>query len=262
MPPTPAQSSRLSRWGLIVVLVLTGAAVALLWPRKWLPLIPEAPQKDSREAKFADSAGEPAKDKKKAAETAKPKTDENPKSEETPSASPPPTDSTSKADPPESPPWQQALDDKNPPPDFTQLAFARFEESFTVASPSELAKWFEPAPGGSLRIGELATNYGKCGTLEGLGRLKSPWPEDGILRLQLENFNRLQMHFYHGDEGATFVYYEDQSYPGRLMPRRATRGRQSPNRGPSPPPMTTVPGEPTSASAGRSSCATAIAKSF
>lgn len=212
MPPTPASSSRQSRWGLIVVLVLTGAAVALLWPRKWLPLNPETPQKDSREAKYADPAGEPAKDSKEAADAAKPKPVEKSKPEESSPPSSPPADPTSKAAPPEPPPWQQALDDKNPPPDFAQLAFARFEESFTVAGPSELAKWFEPAPGANLRIGELTTNYGKCGTLEGLGRLKCPWPEDGVLRLQLENFNRLQMHFYHGDEGATFIYYEDQSY--------------------------------------------------
>ena len=47
---------------------------------------------------------------------------------------------------------------------------------------------------------------------EGVAKLLCPWPADGVLRLKLENFNRLKLHFFHEQQGVTFVYYEDQGY--------------------------------------------------
>ncbi|HEX5105296.1 MAG TPA: PQQ-binding-like beta-propeller repeat protein, partial [Pirellulaceae bacterium] len=35
---------------------------------------------------------------------------------------------------------------------------------------------------------------------------------NGVLRLSLEHYNRLQMHFFHESEGISLIYYEDQNY--------------------------------------------------
>jgi hypothetical protein len=92
------------------------------------------------------------------------------------------------------------------------VAFRSFEQSFDVANKDDLTPWFEKTPNAGLRLGKLTTQFGKSGTIEGIGRLKCPWPEDGVLRLQLDNYNRLRMHFFHGLEGVTLTYYEDQNY--------------------------------------------------
>jgi hypothetical protein len=72
--------------------------------------------------------------------------------------------------------------------------------------------WFEAVPGHNYRITEADTPRGKCGQLEGLARLRAPWTADSALKLSLENYNRLQMHFFHGLSGITLVYYEDQQF--------------------------------------------------
>ena len=72
--------------------------------------------------------------------------------------------------------------------------------------------WFEQVPGFNFQVHRIDTRFGPCGALEGVARLSSPWPEHAMLRLSLENYNRLRLHFYHGLAGVTLVYYEDQNY--------------------------------------------------
>src|SRR4030095_3170634 len=108
------------------------------------------------------------------------------------------------------PPWQAALELEGEPPPFTEVALRSFEQSFDVANQDDLTPWFEKTPSAGLRLGKLTTQFGKSGTIEGIGRLKCPGPAEGVLRLQLDNYNRLRMHFFHGLEGVTLIYYEDQ----------------------------------------------------
>jgi outer membrane protein assembly factor BamB len=107
-------------------------------------------------------------------------------------------------------PWQKVLAEAGEPPSYEKVAFLSFEEAFDRPDRDDLTPWFERTDGAGFRLGKIQTPYGRSGTIEGIGRLLSPWPEDGVLRLQLDNFNRLKMHFFHGLTGLTLVYYEDQ----------------------------------------------------
>jgi outer membrane protein assembly factor BamB len=118
------------------------------------------------------------------------------------------------------PPWQAALEAGGDLPGYRALAMQPFEESFDRATREDLSAWFEPVAGAGFRIGKVATRYGQSGTIEGLGRLRSPWPEGAVLRLELENCNHLQLHFFRGEIGASLVYYAD---PGDRWAAYATR---------------------------------------
>src|SRR5262249_24223600 len=107
-------------------------------------------------------------------------------------------------------PWTAAPALQGVPPSYTRLAFLPFEDAFDRPGRDDLNPWFERTNAAGFRISKIPTQYGKSGTIEGTGRLLSPWPADGVLRLQLDNFNRVKMHFFHGLQGVTLVYYEDQ----------------------------------------------------
>lgn len=142
--------------------------------------------------------------------------DQQPKREESAKS----VDPVSKAEPPPPqaatqvtgrlPPWQAAIDLAEEPPSYAKVSFLPFEEGFGRPDRDDLTPWFERTSAAGLRIGKIQSPFGQSGTIEGIGRLLSPWPNDGVLRLQLENFNRLKLHFFHGLEGVTLVYYEDQ----------------------------------------------------
>ena len=113
--------------------------------------------------------------------------------------------------PPPATPWQQVLAIEQPPA-FADEAFRTFDVQRQLTRRGDLLAWFEAAPGHNFRITEVDTQKGKCAQLEGLARLKAPWTADSALKLSLENYNRVQLHFYHGGVGVTLVYYEDQQY--------------------------------------------------
>lgn len=126
-------------------------------------------------------------------------------------------------------PWQQVLVQEENLPAFEEVAFRPFDLARQLPRRTDLLAWFEAVPGHNHRITEVDTPRGKCGQLEGLARLKSPWTADSALKLSLENYNRLQLHFYRGNEGVTIVYYEDLQFrwvayattrqPGKARPQ-------------------------------------------
>jgi len=126
------------------------------------------------------------------------------------------------------PPWQAALDLEGRPPSFTTIAFQSFDDAFDVAGRDDLTPWFERVGDAGLRLGKIPTQHGHSGTIEGIGRLKSPWLPDGVLRLTLDNFNRLKLHFFHGNEGITLVYYEDQGYRWAAYKTARDHGKSTP----------------------------------
>ncbi|MDX1946361.1 MAG: PQQ-binding-like beta-propeller repeat protein [Pirellulaceae bacterium] len=127
------------------------------------------------------------------------------------------------------PPWQAVLDDQTEPPPFAQVAFQPFDTAKSMPQEDDLRRWFGPAPGSKLVVRKQVTRQGPCGALDGLAQLLCPWLADSVLRLELENYNRLRMHFFAGETGVTLVYYEDQSYrwgayattrdPGKAQPK-------------------------------------------
>ncbi|HZL91067.1 MAG TPA: PQQ-binding-like beta-propeller repeat protein [Pirellulaceae bacterium] len=109
------------------------------------------------------------------------------------------------------PPWQAVLHQENVPA-FSQEAFRTFDVQRQLPRRTDLLAWFEAVPGHNYRITEVDTQRGKCGQMEGLARLRAPWTADSAIKVSLENYNRLQLHFFHGLAGVTLVYYEDQQY--------------------------------------------------
>lgn len=109
-------------------------------------------------------------------------------------------------------PWQAAVDSKVEPPAFQQVAYQTFDLTKEVVRRDALQVWFEAAAGHNYRLHEVDTQFGRCGALEGLARLKSPWLNDSLLRMSLENYNKLQIHLFHANAGVTLAYHQDNQY--------------------------------------------------
>ena len=180
-------------------------------------------------AKVVDAAKQKQTDHEKAAadqderQGAKPVENSAPGSEpivELPPETPPPAPAADAKTQPAAPavppapvvPWQSVMAQEGDLPSFEEVAFRPFDVARQLPRRTDLLAWFEAVPGHNHRITEVDTPRGKCGQLEGLARLKAPWTGDSVLRLSLENYNRLQLHFYSGSVGTTLVYYEDQQF--------------------------------------------------
>ena len=107
------------------------------------------------------------------------------------------------------PPWLAVAESKAEPQPFADIAYQTFDLTKEVVRRDALQQWFESAAGQNHRLHEVDTQFGRCGALEGIARLKSPWLSDSLLRMSLENYNKLQIHFFHKNEGVTFVYHQD-----------------------------------------------------
>lgn len=125
-------------------------------------------------------------------------------------------------------PWQAAVDFAGPPPDYHAVAFQPFDTQKSMPDQATLKQWFSPVPGHNHRMTLVDTTAGKCTAVEGISRLNSPWPENGVLRLALEHYNRLQIHFFSGEVGVTLVYYEDQNYRWAAYVTTRETGKPSP----------------------------------
>jgi|GEM_PF-1206076 len=134
----------------------------------------------------------------------------------TPAAATPPT-----APPKPVLPWEAVISQQGNLPSYQTVAFTRFDFDKRLPRQADLQPWFEAAPGSNFRLHEVDTKQGRCGAIEGVARLKSPWMDDSVLRLALEHYDKLQMHFYRGEQGVTIIYYEDQS--GRWVAYATTR---------------------------------------
>ena len=113
---------------------------------------------------------------------------------------------------PSPPPWQAALESAGDPPGYTEVAFRTFDPTKSIPQREDLQGWFDQVPGFNFQLHRVDTRAGPCGAVEGVARLRSPWPEQAVLRLALENYNRLKLHFFHGNQGVTLIYYEDQNF--------------------------------------------------
>ena len=106
-------------------------------------------------------------------------------------------------------PWQEVMAAQGDLPNFQDLAFQDFDTAKSLPRRADLQRWFEPVPGQNYRIVETDTQRGRCGMLEGSARLRAPWTADSALKLALENYKGLMLHFYHGQNGVTLAYYQD-----------------------------------------------------
>lgn len=128
-------------------------------------------------------------------------------------------------------PGQAALDSSAAPPNYEKLAFQDFEEAFGGKGREDLHPWFEGTETAGFRMSQVPSPYGQSGAMEGIGRLKSPWPDGAVLRLVPYNFDGLKIHFWNGAAGVTLVYYEEGN---RWAAYKTTRDGERPT------PKTTV----------------------
>lgn len=152
---------------------------------------------------------------KPAAETPTPEGAVNPADKTDSPNSPASPSKTSKSPPPAAPlppPWQAVAESTAEPPAFQEIAWQKFDFTKEVVRRDALQQWFEAAAGQNHRLHEVDTQFGRCGALEGVARLKSPWLSDSLLRMSLENYNKLQIHLFHKNRGVTLVYHQDAMY--------------------------------------------------
>jgi outer membrane protein assembly factor BamB len=107
------------------------------------------------------------------------------------------------------PPWHAASVAK-PVRSLDSILFQRFDTRRVLPQASDLHRWFDVIVGEPKGIVETRSKHGQCGAIEGILRLNAPWTNDSILRLQLESYKQLQMHFFVGQQGLTLVYHADQ----------------------------------------------------
>jgi outer membrane protein assembly factor BamB len=175
----------------------------------------EVPQPDDAEAAESDSAASspPAEERPNPLAEAIRQAQGKPPQEPLPGNpdSSKPVQPESQPPTPLPPPWQAALDPAQRAAPFREVAFEPFDTRKTMPQRDELRQWFTQIPGQRLEIRSHETRRGPCARLDGIARLAAPWPEGVVWRLSLEDHNRLQIHFYHGEQGATFVYCADQN---------------------------------------------------
>lgn len=106
-------------------------------------------------------------------------------------------------------PWDDVLSQAGELPSFRETCFSTFDTSKSLTQVEDLRQWFEIIAGQPQGIVEAKTRLGKCSAIDGLVKLNAPWKEDMALRLAVEDYNRLQIHFFRGEQGATLVYHED-----------------------------------------------------
>ncbi len=109
-------------------------------------------------------------------------------------------------------PWEDALAKAGDPPAFRDLCFVPFDTAKSLPQAEDLRQWFDVIAGQPQGIFETKTRQGQAAGIEGIVRLKSPWPADAALKIAFEDYNRLQIHFFRGDAGVTLVYHEDDLF--------------------------------------------------
>lgn len=118
-------------------------------------------------------------------------------------------------------PWAAALDPQTPPRPVGETAFA-VEAVPHDLPPKMLGEWFEAVPGQPHHIHERQMRRGRFAAVEGLSRLRAPWPADAVLRLGLFEPDHLKIHLWNGNEGVS-LHWLAHTQPNVWAAYRATR---------------------------------------
>ncbi|MCH5376168.1 MAG: hypothetical protein JJ992_19530, partial [Planctomycetes bacterium] len=94
----------------------------------------------------------------------------------------------------------------------------------------DLRQWFKAVPGEKGDIQNVRTRPGESARLDGLLRLQMPWRGDVALRLSMTDFDRLQIHLFHGQSGTTLAYYEKEHPRWVAYATRRQAGKVRPDR--------------------------------
>jgi outer membrane protein assembly factor BamB len=126
-------------------------------------------------------------------------------------------------------PWDDALRDDAPPAPFAAAAFRPFLTSKATPSKDDLGRWFTPM-NAHAQIGERRASVGVCGSLSGLFRLKAPLREGVVLRLAMEEYDRLKIHCFREEEGVTLAFYQSMNFAWAAYHTHRQAGSPQPDR--------------------------------
>ncbi len=124
------------------------------------------------------------------------------------------------ADPPPpepSGPWVAGL--KVPPQAFDAAWFVDFDTQLRIPSQEELKEWFEAVPGQRQRVYEDKLNNVGYGAIDGVMKLKAPWPADAALRFSTAKQDDFRIHAFSGQHGVSIFAYNN---PGPTLTPWAT----------------------------------------
>lgn len=130
-----------------------------------------------------------------------------------PPADPPPVDNPDEENPGDevvekkpAGPWQPAL--SQPPRPLADTWFVDFDTDKQVPSKSDLEKWFDRVSGQRGAFRDENVDKVPYGRIEGLVRLKAPWPEDAVLKFSVAKLSDLRIHFFAGQQGVSVFQYQ------------------------------------------------------
>lgn len=132
---------------------------------------------------------------------------ETPAEENPPATTDPPVENPPVVEPPkEEPPppqgpWVAGL--AEPPRPFAKTWFVDFDVAKRVPSQADMPEWFDAAPGKPFRVYEEWFENVRYGAIQGVAKLKAPWPNDALLKLSLIKSDALRIHLFNGHEGVT-----------------------------------------------------------
>jgi outer membrane protein assembly factor BamB len=103
-------------------------------------------------------------------------------------------------------PWAADLDPNQPPLPFDQVCFDDFDPASPGPSIRELRGWLSPL---EWDRDQVQDRPGQAALIDGLLKLRAPWPEDAALRLSLFGHDGWRLHAWHGTQGVTLEYSEE-----------------------------------------------------
>ncbi len=112
------------------------------------------------------------------------------------------------------PPWATVWEATDEPPSALTVCFDDFDLGKFVPKADDLKQWFEQAPGQTWTVKNTRPRYTDMATFDGAMRLRMPWRDEVALRISLERLQRLRIHFLHGDDAVTLVYFDQSGRTG------------------------------------------------
>ncbi|MFT5528187.1 MAG: hypothetical protein ACI9HK_006175, partial [Pirellulaceae bacterium] len=91
-------------------------------------------------------------------------------------------------------------------PKFKDVCFGTFDVTKSLPNKEDVERWFEAKKGGKFSV--TRSRWGEIVQFDGLVGFRKPLLEGKAIRLWLDQFNRLQIRLFNGEEGITLAYYE------------------------------------------------------
>ena len=101
-------------------------------------------------------------------------------------------------------PWSVDLADTAPPLRLEEVCFEEFDGQRERPSPLDLARWWSVIEGEGQ---SFQSRPAAAPIVQGLLKLKAPWPADAVLRLALSDLRNFKLHVWNGQRGVTLQYY-------------------------------------------------------